>query len=355
MNLYITVDNIGIESGGGAVTKNELDALKSLEDDVIVIEGNDINPTKLGLPDSPFLQDYLALEKLSQIDLSEVYLVHLYAGPFTNTIRYLKAKGIKTSLTIAAHDREESIKEFNLLGLEYPFYHVLDERLWKIYNGATCEADIVIVPSNLSKKFLIKEGVNENKIKIVPHGCNIPDKVEPMPDKFNIGCLGQITGPDKGIRYLIEAWSKLGYKDSTLILAGRGTEQLGSFINKYATGGNFHLMGWVENILELYNNISVYVQPSITEGFGIEVIEGMAYGRPCIVSEGAGAVDCIDDGVNGFIVEKRNPKAIAEKIDWFKNNPQELYIMSDRCRQYAKKYSWDKIKEKYVDLWKSTL
>lgn len=351
MKLYITPDNIGLQSGGGIVTRNELEALKSLGEDVIVIEGKDINPINYNIPDTPFLQDYLTLEKLYQIDLSKIKIAHFYAGPFTQTIRYLKARGIKTTLTMASHNREESIKEFQNLGLDYPFNHVKDEKLWKIYNGAVHDADIVICPSKLSKDFLIKEGVKEEKIEIIPHGVNIPDKVEPIPSQFNIGYLGQ-TGPDKGLRYLIQAWSELGYKDSTLIFAGRGTESLGSFINKYATNGRFHLMGYVKDIADFYNNISVYVQPSTTEAWGIEVIEAMSHGRPVIVSNGAGAEDAVTEGVDGFIVDKRDIKDLVDKIDWFKNHPKELIEMGENAREKSKQYSWDKIRQQYTDLWK---
>lgn len=355
MNLYITVDNIGIESGGGSVTKNEMEALKSLGDEVITIEGKDINPTNFGLPDTPFLQDYLTLEKLSQIDLSKVKLAHFYAGPFTQSIRYLKAKGIKTTLTMAAHDKDESIKEFENLEMTYPFKHVSDEKLWKIYNGAVKEVDMAIVPSNPSKNFLINEGVCEKKIKLIPHGVVIPEKykISSIPNPFNIGYLGQ-PGPDKGLKYLIEAWSFLNYQDSTLILAGRGTESLSDFINKYATRGKYHLMGWVDNKADFFNCISVYIQPSVTEAFGIEILEAMSYGRPVISSDGAGASDLIEDGKNGFIVPIRDPKAIANKIEYLRNTPN-LTGMGISARETSEKYSWDKIRQNYVELWRSIL
>lgn len=349
MKLYVTTDNIGTQSGGGTVTKNEIEALKS-SDDVISISADDINPVHMNLPDTPFLQDYLAMERIAHMDTTKIDIAHLYAGPFTNTIRLLKAKGIKTTLTCAAHNRNESIKEFENLGYDYPYNHVKDNKLWAIYNGGVREADIVIAPSKMSAEFLKNEGCK--KIEIIPHGCYIPEKVELIPNQFNVGYLGSL-GPDKGLRYLIQSWNELNYKDSTLIFAGRDTEQLSPFINKYATRGKFHLAGWIKNIGQLYNNISVYVQPSVTESFGIEVIETMSHGRPVIVSNGAGAADAVTKGIDGFIVNKRDPKAIADKIQYFKDNPKELREMGNNARDKAKEYSWNKIREKYVDLWRS--
>lgn len=353
-SLFISFD-LGTKSSGNIVSTNELNFLESISDNVIVLGYADISPSVYGLPDNPFLIDYLTLNRVSQLDLSNIDFCHFYAGPFTNTIRYLKAKvkGVKISLTLAVHDRFESINEFANLGYQYPFNVVKDDKLWKIFNGAPYEADMVIVQGTVPKMFLINEGVKEGKIRIVPHGIDIPDSsIKSIDtDVFRVGYLGA-TGPDKGIRYLVEAWSSLNYNDSILDFAGANSIELGPFINKYAINGKFNLIGYVQDVADFYNNISVYVQPSVTEGFGIEVAEAMSYGRPVIVSRGAGACDLIEDGVNGFVVDKRDVKGIADKIDWFKKHPQELYIMSGRARSVAKKYSWDKIKEIYISVWK---
>lgn len=359
MTKLIISSDLGTNSSGNIVASKELDAMRQLEtqqgcchNNVIQICHNDISPIMHGLPDSPFLQDYLTLECLSKIDLSKIDLCHIYSTPYTQTIRYLKAKGIKTSITCAAHDRFETIREFENLGIEYPFKHISDDRLWEIFSGDILEADIVITPSKASAEFLKKEG--SKRIEVIPHGIDIPDrnKIKPISEEFKVGYLGA-SGPDKGLKYLIQAWSQLNYSDSILVIAGRGTEQLGQFINKYATGGKFHLAGYINNVADFYNDISVYIQPSVVEGWGMEVGEAMSYGRSVICSDGAGASDVITDGFDGFVVPKRNPKAIAEKIDWFKNHPDKMNKMGENARTTSFKYDWNIIKDKYVNVWRS--
>ncbi len=353
MNLFISPD-LYTNSSGNTVSINEYKALKSLGEFVTKIGYDDMNPINFALSDTtPFLHDYLALEKLSNIDLSKISIAQLYAGPFGQTIRYLKAKGIKTVNTYAAHDRKESIKEFELLGYDYPYIHIKDDKLWRIYFAGAKEADALITPSNLSKNFLLNEGCTQ-KIEIIPHGTNIPDKIEPIPNKFNVGYIGGL-GPDKGIVYIIKSWSTINYSDGTLILAGRGTEQLSPFINKYATGGKYHLMGYVNTISDFYNNIAIYVQPSISESWGIEVGEAMAHGRPVIVSNGTGAADMVTNGKDGFIVNKRDVKDITNKIQYFKDNPREIEKMGKNARDKSLNYDWTIIRQKYIDLWKSII
>ena len=120
-------------------------------------------------------------------------------------------------------------------------------------------------------------------------------------------------------------------------------------------GGNVQILGFVESVSDFYDECSVYVQPSVSEGFGIEILEAMAHGRPVIASVGAGGADAIDDGVDGFKVPIRSPQAISEKIEWFRKNPDALRAMGESARRKAQGYSWDRIKPSYMAAWNSVL
>lgn len=342
-SLYCTADTIGTETGGGVVTYNELLALKGVSSEVTVIERKDIDPAKFHQPESPFLEDYFALE---QVKDKHFDLAHFYAGCFGRTIANLKLRGTKVSYTVAAHDRKTSIEEFHRLGFEYPFSHVTDDRVWNIYTEGGRLADIVIAPSKKSAQILKSEGCQ--KVVVIPHGTNLPKRVKPIPERFDVGYLGAV-GPDKGLIYLIQAWAMLNYPDSKLILAGGGTETLEPFIRQIADKANFVLLGRVGNVSEVYNACSVYIQPSVTEGFGIGILEAMAHGRPVIASQGAGASELVGD-VEGFVVPIRKPEAIAEKIDWFKNNRKRIPGMGQRAREKARNYTWGKIRKRYAQL-----
>lgn len=351
--LYVSRD-LETQSSGGIVTRQELLALESLGYKVIRLGCQEINPILYNLPDNPFLQDYLTMNIISQLDLDNTDLAHFYSTPYPNTIMYLKAKNVKTTITCAAHDRRESIKEFQNLGYQYIFCHISDERLWKIFSGDIRYADMVITPSKSSETFLKNEGCKN--IVVIPHGVDIPDesKIRQFPNEFRCGYAGAI-GPDKGLIYLIRAWELLHYSDSRLIFAGHQSENLEPLINNLHPQAKYHLAGFVPNIADFYNNVSIYIQPSVVEGWGIETIEAMSYGRPVIVSNGAGSADAVTDGVDGFIVEKRNPEAIAQKIDWFKNHPDKIIEFGKKAREKAKGYDWQIIKEKYINVWKSLI
>jgi glycosyltransferase involved in cell wall biosynthesis len=253
--LYCTADKIGTVSGGGVVTLNELLALQKLGKTV----GVDQSIVPPG-PD-PFVTD-LRFEDHVRLLLtgSERYdLAHFYSGCFTKTVRRLRESGIKVTYTAAAHDRRESEREWRKLTGDYPFRHLTDEKLWIEYVGGYLDADLVICPSNLSKR--IMESYGAKQVVVIPHGTDLPREVKPLPKRFTVGYLGQV-GPDKGIIYLLQAWKKLNYPDARLLLAGRGTEDLVPIIRKYG-GGNIQIMGFVRDVSDFYNSCTVYVQPSV--------------------------------------------------------------------------------------------
>jgi glycosyltransferase involved in cell wall biosynthesis len=345
-SLYCTADKISMDTGGGVVAANELEALRSLSDDVFVLSRDNIDPALFKQPVSPFLEDYFALQRIKDKHFD---IAHFYSGCFSETVRYLKEHSTKVSYTIAAHDRHLSIEEFQRLGMEYPFHNISDDDLFQIYTEGYRLADVVIASSNKSAEIL-KSDIGCKNVTIVPHGCDLPKEIKPIPNEFRVGYLGAY-GPDKGVLYLIQAWTLLNYPDTELVLAGTGSETLETFIRQVANNGRFALLGRVVDVGDFYNSISVYIQPSVTEGFGLEILEALSYGRPVIASEGAGASEIVGDA--GFTVPIRSPEAIAEKIDWLKNNRDSMISMGQKGRIIARKYIWPKIRQKYGRIFSS--
>ena len=356
--IYCSTD-LGINSSGGLVSYYELEALQQLgeetNNDVISFDFKDLHPTQYKLPDLPLLIDYIMMGKLLKMDLSNVKMAHFYGGCYSNTIQYLKSKGIKTIFTLMWHDRKVSIMEHEKFFGRYPYEYVRDDIIFDMFTEGIRHADVVIAAGSAPRNNMLNEGAR--RVEIIPLGCDIPDedKIIKLPlQEFKVGYLGQI-GADKGLYYLIKTWESLNYLDSTLLFAGTNPEYLNQFINVFAKAGKYHIMGYVNNVADFYNSIGIYVQPSATEGFGMTVIQAMSYGRSVICSDGAGAADCITDGEDGFIVPAMNIDAIVDKIQYFKNNPGEIIRMGNNARVNSLNYTWKLAQDKYIRLWRSLL
>lgn len=114
-------------------------------------------------------------------------------------------------------------------------------------------------------------------------------------------------------------------------------------------------MGRIPNVEDFFERISVYIQPSVTEGFGLPVIEAMASGRPVIVSEGAGAADAVlsEPSPTGIRVPIRNSRAIADTIQFYHDHPDSIRNHGENAIARSKAYDPEIIRGCYLDFWKS--
>lgn len=335
MYLFITADRIGVETGGGIVTKHELAALSELGEVKI------INP-------NPTADPFDCEKNIEDEDWSKYKLAHFYSGSYPELANKLKKAGVKITYTAAAHDVKTSKEEWEKNGFSYDFPHLTNESLLEKYLSCYRAADVVICPSKHSKQ--VMHNFDCKNVELIHHGCD-PMEIKPHPKTFTVGYLGQ-TGPDKGVIYLMKAWAELDYKEAVLNVAGRtSTHVIGAA--RQLGKGNVNIHGFVKSTNKFFNACSVYVQPSVTEGFGIEVLEAMNCHRPVIVSDGAGAADCV--GNCGIVFEKRNIRQLAAAIHKLKTDHDLYGEMSQNCSKQVAKFTWKNIRKQYQKVWKGLL
>lgn len=337
-SIFCTTATTEKGTGGGRVSYHELLALKRATEVKKVLSQRHLYPPNRGLTNSPFLIDYLAFSLLGDI---RVDVAMFNGNPFGLTANKLQRNGTKIIVDVPAHNLEVSVEEFRRRGFEYPHKHMTDPFLWSLYTRHIKNADVVLCPSRLSADYIMEKLDLKKDVVVIPHGCDLPPEAPDFPERFTVGHLG-INGPDKGQAYLVQAWRGLSLKDASAIIAGYGTEVWGPF----CIG-----LGYISEVPSFYKSCTIYVQPSVTEGFGMPVLEVMANGRSVIVTEGVGASELVEDGKDGFVVPIRDPKAIAEKILYFYNSPSEVDRMGRNARQKAMRYTWDKIEKQYEDLY----
>lgn len=364
MLLYCTADSIGTPTGGGLVTAQELQAFKEFATEqlqsyfnptyssVVVFSKENLGSTE----QEPWKWDLIAHRKLQQLDVKQIKLAHFYSGTWPETVKLLKENGTKVVITIAAHDKELSRKEHEKLGWPFPYTHLTDPVLWQRYIEGYRLADVIVCPSTVARETVKNYGpdfVNKD-IRVIPHGCFAVKEIKPIPNTFILGYLGS-WGADKGIRYLLEAWRKLDYKDGSLLMLGGkdSTSPLATYLIKQYGGGNIHLAGWYENVSDFYNSISVYCQSSVTEGFGIEVLEAMAHERTPICSRNAGAQDVIPDEME-LKFDACNVNQLANLINVLKVSKAYLYY-GENMKKIAFKHLWFNVREQYKELWKQVV
>lgn len=109
--------------------------------------------------------------------------------------------------------------------------------------------------------------------------------------------------------------------------------------------------GQVDNVQDWIAQSHVFVLPSYREGVPRSTQEAMAIGRPVITTDVPGCRETVIDGVNGFLVEKWNPKALADKMIYFIEHPEQIKAMGDKSYKLAQeKFDADKVNKRLINM-----
>lgn len=208
------------------------------------------------------------------------------------------------------------------------------------YRRTYHHADYVFYLCDYIEQTFLKRGFPEKRLfKVGPLTVDT-DIYYPAPnntDEFIILAVSDMT-PLKGTKYLLDAWEMLDINDARLVLCGGMSDdvraEVGSRIDQ---DQSIDHLGHVDDIAKQYRRASVFVHPSLTEGFGKVYAEAMASELPVVATEN-GPVEFIDDA--GFVVPIRDSGAIAEKIRYLHDNPDEAQRMGRRGRTIVQENSW---------------
>jgi glycosyltransferase involved in cell wall biosynthesis len=213
-------------------------------------------------------------------------------------------------------------------------------------------ADAIYLPSSYASKTFIEKGVPREKIVSFPLSAEPVLKRERQPEDFSILYVGSIS-IYKGVQYLLEA-VRIARKEKEikLILAGSISPEMQPILKKYE--GEFEYKGIVPHheIGKLYEEASAFVFPTIDDGFGQVVIEAMSRGVPVITTANSCGPDVIRDGIDGFVVQPRDPEIIAQKILMFANDPNLLRTASLEAAKVGEKYSIAQFTDKWIEYFK---
>ena len=165
----------------------------------------------------------------------------------------------------------------------------------------------------------------------------------------------------KGISILISACKIL--KDQKvefkLIIVGEGEEKenLEKQVIQYELEEIVSFVGKQNNVIDWLDNADIFIYPSIwEEGFGISVVEAMSRGCIPITFNRGGLPEIIDNGKNGFLVDKIDEKELAQKIkevDQLNNEKQNE--VREKAVEKARKYTIQKTINSLESIYKLVL
>lgn len=115
-----------------------------------------------------------------------------------------------------------------------------------------------------------------------------------------------------------------------------------------------HLLFWSvasrSEMSSLMKGAELVVIPSRLEPFGIIALEAFAAGKTVVASRTGGLVEIVKHGENGFLVERENPKQLAQYIVKLLRSKQDRLSMESNAKETASCFSWDKAAEAYLSI-----
>ncbi|MFA1612249.1 glycosyltransferase family 4 protein [Halobellus rubicundus] len=253
-----------------------------------------------------------------------------------------------TELASAALDRREQEYRKWDLDLEIPS---TKRNLANRREETIRDVDHLIALSGFVKESYAKAGISANKIEVINQAVD-PDKFSPGKSNEDEMFRGLFVGSVnlmKGIPYLLDGWRQAGFaadESAELVLCGNINPDA-KYIIEDKRPTNLQLPGWVDP-LPYYRDASVFIFPSLTEGFAKVILEAMSTGTPVIVSENSGGADIITDSEDGFVVPAYDAGEIASKLQYLRENPKELERMGDAARNTAKERTWGKFVDEVI-------
>ena len=219
--------------------------------------------------------------------------------------------------------------------------------------------EIIVLSEGVQKYFMDTYG---RKTQFIPNGVNRPvlRKADIIKEKFGLEkdsyllFLGRLV-PEKGIRYLLEAFKQV-QTDKKLVIAGGSsdTEEFAAELKELAKNdARILFTGFVQGdeLDELYSNAYLYVLPSDLEGMPLSLLEAMSYGNCCLVSNIEESTSVVED--KAFVFKKSDIIDLQNKLQEICDRKEQVEKYKNEAADYiCEKYNWDDIVKRTLMLYK---
>lgn len=229
--------------------------------------------------------------------------------------------------------------------VSYFGYHFLENRWLKGYTNLptvtvskSTEADLVGL--GFKRVFVVPEGLNLRPLEALPQKSEVPVLVY-------CGRLKRAKRPDHAVRAFALLKERLPEAELWVIGDGpfkrelEGMAPLGvRFFSGLSNGERF----------ELLRKAWVLVNPSVREGWGLNVIEANAFGVPCVGYDVCGLRDSIRDGETGFLAASGDVAGLAEKAYLLLSDVSLRERLGKNALTYAGTFDWDVCASRFMDI-----
>lgn len=294
---------------------------------------------------------YEALQKLdSRYDFDVIHLQDRWFPDFDTAALYAKVAGKPFVVTLHNARPLGIAPQYTVVGGLYDL---------AIGRQVLALADKIISVSKWAIGDVCKYGLSESKFVHIPNGID-SRKLKPTAGgaekfrrKYGVGnalmvlYVGRVI-KQKGLEYLLYAWKQVAndFSGAKLVVVGRGNElaNLQKLSHQLGLQKSVVFTDYVaeEELYQALHACDVFVLPSLWEVLPIAILEAMAAGKPVVCTDAGGNPELVrPGGVNGLVVPKRNPHALAQALETLLASKKLRERMGRAGRKRAEKeFDW---------------
>lgn len=198
------------------------------------------------------------------------------------------------------------------------------------------QADLIDVLSTYAKQTLVDRGIPPERLSVSLPGVDV-DRFRPGPPPagsarpFRVLFVGRLELA-KGVRYLLEAFALARLPDAELWLIGPLHREMEPFLRQHGRGVVVRGPLPLEEVAACYRSADVFVFPTLSDSFGLVMLEAMASGLPVVATARSGAPDVLREARDGFVVPACDAAALGDRIAWLHGHPAERTRMGHEAR-----------------------
>jgi glycosyltransferase involved in cell wall biosynthesis len=230
---------------------------------------------------------------------------------------------------------------------------------------------IIAISENTKKDIMDCFGIEDEKIRVIYLGVDRQFSPQPDPNEadvlskynlpsgyiLNVGTLE----PRKNLLRLINAYKMVASTrepvPKLVIVGWQGwrNEDLGKLVRESGLADQVVLVGYVpdDDLPTLYRNATVFVYPSLYEGFGLPPLEAMACGTPVITSNVSSIPEVVGDA--GILIDPYNTTEIARAIASVLNNEELRESLRTSGLVRSRLFNWDKTARETLKLYQEVI
>lgn len=275
------------------------------------------------------------------------------------TTLFLPRRGFKLVVTI--HDLAE---------FDFPekFSRLRAALRRRMVRAGVRAADLVVAVSEYTRQEMLRLlPVEEDKIRVIAEGVNVsfPENVdcEAVRRSYGLGTnyflyVG-VLERTKNIDGILRAFAKVRRDlapDYSVVLVGHpgnAHKEILNLIQELDLGGSVRYLGYLNeaHLGCMFLGAKAFVFPSLVEGFGLAMVESMAYGLPVIASR-AGSLPEVAGGA-ALLVDPLDEEALGDAMRRIASDPQLRASLRERGLRQAARFSWVLAAEKMMKLFES--